>query len=392
MKKLSVIIVSYNVQHFLNLCLQSVQKAIKNIDAEVIVVDNYSSDGSCEMIKTNFQNVILIESKVNLGYSKANNLAVSVAKGVYVLILNPDTVIAEDTFEKIISFADKIENLGVVGLKMIDGKGKYSPESKRNIPTPKRAFLKLLTNFKQKSSYYANQIRVNEIAEVPILSGAFMLIEKEKFLKVGGFDERFFMYGEDIDLCYQFIKLGYKNHYFGASEIIHYKGESTLKDVKYLKYFYGAMKLYYRKHFKVNLLYDFIMSFGVYFWFTIKYLSLLFLKEKKEKIDKILFVGTDENVLSSLQLTYPNSQIFIFPVCTTRVVSRFDDLEHLNRLIEEHKIQEVIFDSKVVSFSRIIFFMSQLNDKGLIFKIKPLNNDYIIGSNCPLGKGVIIKV
>lgn len=392
MKKLSVIIVSYNVEHFLQLCLQSVLQATKSVDTEIIVVDNHSSDGSCGMVKLNFPDVIIVENKVNLGFSKANNQGVSLANGEYVLILNPDTVVAEDTFEKIISFAKLQEKMGVLGVKLMDGTGKYLSESKRNIPTPQKAFHKLLSNSHQKLKYYANQINENEVAEVPVLVGAFMLLKKETYLTVGGFDERYFMYGEDIDLCYELLQKGYKNYYFGASTVIHYKGESTQKDVKYLKYFYGAMKLFYRKHYKINKLYDFIMRFGIRIWFWVKYFSLLFLKEKEAIIQKVLYVGTDENSFSKLHLIYPNCQSFIFPICTSSVVSRFDDLAHLNRLINEHQIQEVIFDSKSLSFSSIIFYMAQLHKKGLMFKIKPLNTDYIIGSNCAIGKGIVEKL
>ena len=392
MKKLSVIIVSYNVEHFLQLCLQSVRQAVKSIDAEVIVIDNHSSDASCEMVQSLFPEVILVENKVNVGFSKANNQGVSLANGTYILILNPDTVVAEDTFDKIISFADQQENFVVLGVKLMDGTGKFLSESKRNIPTPTRAFYKLLSNSHQKLGYYANQIGENEIDEVPILVGAFMLLKSATYLKVGGFDERYFMYGEDIDMCYQLLENGYKNYYYGASTVIHYKSESTPKDIKYLKYFYGAMKLFYRKHYKVNKVYDYLMSFGIRIWFWIKYVRLLFLREKEDIIEKVLYVGTDENIFTKLHLIYPNSQTFIFPVCTTRAVSRFDDLSHLNHLVEEHKIQEVIFDSESLSFSRIIFFIAQLHRKGLMFKIRPSNADYIIGSNCPIGKGIVEKL
>ncbi len=380
------------MQHFLDLCLQSVQQAIKLMDAEIIVVDNHSSDTSCEMVKTNYPEIILVENKVNLGFSKANNQGVAIAKGAYILILNPDTVVAEDTFEKIISFADQQENFGALGVKLMDGTGNFLSESKRNIPTPTRAFHKLLSNSHQKLGYYANQINENEIAEVPILVGAFMLLKRATYLKVGGFDEHYFMYGEDIDLCYELLENGYKNYYYGASIVIHYKGESTQKDVKYLKYFYGAMKLYYRKHFKINKIYDFVMSIGIRIWFWVKYSSLLFLREKEVVINKLLYVGTNENVFNKLKEIYANSQIFIFPICTNRVISRFDDLEQLNQLITAHQIQEVVFDSETISFSKIIFWMSQLSNKAITFKIKPKNADFIIGSNCPIGKGIVEKL
>lgn len=392
MKKLSVIIVSYNVEHFLQLCLQSVLQATKNIDAEVIVIDNHSSDGSCERIKLNFPEVILVENKVNVGFSKANNHGVLLANGEYVLILNPDTVVAEDCFEKMISFANQQENLGALGVQLIDGTGTYLPESKRNIPTPINALHKLLSNSNQKLNYYANQINEFEEAEVPILSGAFMLLKKDIYIKVGGFDERYFMYGEDIDLCYALLQKGYKNYYFGTLTALHFKGESTQKDVKYLKYFYGAMKIFYNKHMKINKIYDFFMNFGISFWYWIKYFDLLFFKEKVAVIQKVLYVGTDVDIFSKLQLIYPTSQMFNFPICTTRTVSRFDDLAHLNRLIDEHQIQAIIFDTNNLTFSKIIFYTAQLHKKGLIFKIKPLNADYIIGSNCAAAKGIVDKL
>ncbi len=392
MKKLSVIIVSYNAHNFLHLCLQSVQQAIKALDAEIIVIDNHSSDESCKMVHKKFPEIILVENKINLGFSKANNQGVNLAQGEYILILNPDTVLAENTLEKIISFADQQEKLGALGIQMIDGTGKFQPESKRNIPNQKRALLKLMFNNPKKMDYYANQVAEDDIAEIPILGGSFMLLKRDIYLKVGGFDEQFFMFGEDIDLSYQLLQLGFKNYYYGAIKAIHYKGESTKKDLKYLQYFYGAMKIYYRKHFKINKIYDFLMSFGIWIWFWLKYINLLFFKEKERFIERLLYVGIDENVFNKLKQLYPKSQLFIFPVCTTRVISKFDDLEHLNRLIDEHKIQEVIFDSASISFDKIIFFIAQLNHKAITFKIKPTNLDFIIGSNCPIGKGVVEKL
>ncbi|MDO9261288.1 MAG: glycosyltransferase family 2 protein [Flavobacteriaceae bacterium] len=392
MKKLSVIIVSYNVEHFLNLCLQSVQQAIKTIDAEVIVVDNHSNDASCEMVHTLFPEVILVENKVNLGFSKANNQGVSLAKGEYVLILNPDTVLAEDTFEKIISFADKQKKMGALGIQFINGSGIFQAGSKRNFPKIKRVIMKLFFQNSHRNSYYANQIDENNISEVDILVGAFMLLKRTTFIKVGGFDERYFMYGEDIDLSYQLQKNDFKNYYYGAVKAIHFVGESTKKDIKYLKYFYGAMRLFYRKNFNINKFFDVFMSIGVKFWFWSKYFQLLFLKEKEEIIKRVLYVGANENVFNKLNRIYAESQIFIFPVCTSRVISRLDDLEQLNHLIDEHQIQEVIFDCEVISFSKIIFFMSQLSNKSITFKIKPTLGNYIIGSNFTIGKGVVEKL
>ena len=223
--------------------------AAKEIDAEIIVVDNNSPDDSCEMIKRLFPSVKLIENKENFGFSKGNNIGVAEAKGEYLCILNPDTVVAEDTFRKILEFADSKSQLGIAGCQLIDGRGEFLPESKRHIPTPKVAFQKLFGNTK---NYYTNALKPNEVGETDILVGAFMVLKRTIYNEVGGFDEDYFMYGEDIDLSYKVLKSGYVNYYYGNTAIIHFKGESTLKDKVYAKRFYGAMGIFYNKHFKKN--------------------------------------------------------------------------------------------------------------------------------------------
>lgn len=243
--KLSVIILNHNVRFFLELCLKSVQDAIKNIEAEIIVVDNNSEDASCQMVKDLFPDVILIDNKENFGFSKGNNIGVSKAKGEYVCVLNPDTVLPEDVFEKLLEFSESKENLGIVGCKLINGRGEYLPESKRNIPFVRAAVKKLLGNPKD---YYATYLGENEIGKVSILVGACMLMRREVYDIVNGFDEDYFMYGEDIDLSYKVLKAGYENYYFGKSKIIHFKGESALRDTFYAKQFYGAMQIFYKKH------------------------------------------------------------------------------------------------------------------------------------------------
>ena len=288
--KLSVVIVNYNVRYFLELCLKSVTAAIAAIDAEIIIVDNNSSDESCDMVKRKFPNVCLIENKENIGFSKANNQGVKIANGEYVCILNPDTVVAEDTFLKLIHFSDSKENLGIVSCKLIDGAGKFLPESKRNIPTRTVAIKKLL-GFSE--SYYAFNVNSNEIDKVSVFVGAFMLLKKELYNKIGGFDERYFMYGEDIDLSYSVLNSGYDNYYFGKTTIIHYKGESTLKDEVYAKRFYGAMKLFYMKYFRSNLFFDFVVDLGV------KVIPLLKSFFKEKEYDK-----RPEQTLNSSELSF----------------------------------------------------------------------------------------
>jgi len=222
--ELSVIIVNYNVCHFLKLCLQSVEKSSKNLAVEIIVVDNNSSDGSCEMILRDYPEIILIQNKKNLGFAKANNQGVAESNGKYVLILNPDTFVTENTFDKIIAFAKEKVNVGAIGVQLIDGTGTFLPESKRKIPTPKVALNKFISRKGHKSLYYYSQLNSDENGEVDILVGAFMLVKKDTYLKVGMFDEDYFMYGEDIDLSYKFLKNGYKNYYFGKTKVVHLKG------------------------------------------------------------------------------------------------------------------------------------------------------------------------
>ncbi|MDD3665104.1 MAG: glycosyltransferase [Bacteroidales bacterium] len=254
--KLSVIIVNYNVEYFLEQCLLSVRKAMKEISGEIFVVDNNSVDHSVAMVKEKFPEVILIANQENTGFSRANNQAMKIARGEYFLLLNPDTVVEEDTFQKIIDFMDSHPDAGGLGVKMVDGKGQFLPESKRGLPTPAVAFYKifglagLFPRSKTFGQYHLSYLDNDKIHQVDILAGAFMLMRKSALDKIGLLDETFFMYGEDIDLSWRIILGGYKNYYFPETRIIHYKGESTRKSsVNYVLIFYNAMLIFARKHF-----------------------------------------------------------------------------------------------------------------------------------------------
>ena len=251
--KISVIIVSYNARYYLEQCLHSVEAALRNLDGEIIVVDNDSPEKPIGFIRDKFPKVHFIESKENLGFAKANNLGVEKAKGEYVLILNPDTLIPENLFDKILPFADVHEKMGALGVRLIDANGKFHPESKRNIPTLQNTFGKLfgtLISKKNSKAYYKTEVGEFEVAPAEILVGAFMLMRREIYREVGGFDPQYFMYGEDIDLSYTLELKGYTNYYFGEISVIHYKGESTRKDGKYLKIFFGAMEIFIGKYYK----------------------------------------------------------------------------------------------------------------------------------------------
>jgi len=254
--KLSVIIVNYNVKHFIEQCLFSVLKAAQHVSCEVFVVDNNSVDGSVGLIKEKFPQVSLIENKTNTGFSVANNQAIKLAKGEYVLLLNPDTVVQEDTFSKTIAFMDQHPKAGGMGVKMLDGQGNFAPESKRGLPTPEVAFYKmfglakLFPRSKKFGAYHLSYLPENEVNEIDVISGAFMLMRKTVLDQIGLLDETFFMYGEDIDLSYRITKAGYKNYYFPDTQIIHYKGESTKRSsLNYVVIFYKAMAIFSKKHF-----------------------------------------------------------------------------------------------------------------------------------------------
>lgn len=257
--KLSIVIVNYNVEHFLEQALLSVYKALKNIEAEVFVVDNNSVDHSLEMLAEKFPQVRVIANKENVGFARANNQAIRESTGEYVLLLNPDTVVEEDTFEKCISFMDATPDAGGLGVKMVNGQGEFLPESKRGIPFPAVAFYKLFGLSKifpqshKFGSYHLTYLDNDEINAVEVLSGAFMLMRKKTLDEVGLLDEDYFMYGEDIDLSYRILKGGYKNYYFPKTRIIHYKGESTKKgSLNYVHVFYKAMQIFAQKHFSKN--------------------------------------------------------------------------------------------------------------------------------------------
>ncbi len=272
--KLSVIIVNYNVEHFLEQCLYSVEKAIDGIEAEVWVVDNNSVDGSMQMLSQKFPWVNCIANTDNVGFSKANNQAIKLAKGEYILLLNPDTIVETDSFSKTIHFMDLHPDVGGLGVKMVDGKGNFLPESKRGLPTPEVAFYKifglskLFNKSKRFGKYHLTYLDKNKSFEVDVLSGAFMLLRSETLDKVGLLDEDYFMYGEDIDLSYRILKGGFKNFYFSDTTILHYKGESTKKgSLNYVFVFYNAMRIFARKHFsgKSKSFFISIINFAIYF-------------------------------------------------------------------------------------------------------------------------------
>lgn len=263
--KLSIIIVNYNVTELLRSCLFSIQKFVKEIDYEVITIDNQSPDNSWKNLISEFPEFHFIENNHNDGFAIANNKAVKQAKGEYILLLNPDTEFEGFYMKELLDFADSQENFGCLGIRMHDAEGNFLPESKRSVPDMFNSFEKLFINFKKNNSksYYRNDIQETEIAETEVITGAFFLCKKEVYEKVGGLDETYFMYGEDIDLCYTILKNGYRNFYYGKASLLHHKGESTVKDEKYLERFYGAMQIFVDKYYRKKTFQHFFLTLGL---------------------------------------------------------------------------------------------------------------------------------
>lgn len=371
--QLSVIILNYNVRYFLEQCILSVQKALEGIDGEIIVIDNASSDDSCNMMKTKFPHIKLIENTANLGFPKGNNIGVAQAKGEYICILNPDTVVAEDTFTKIINSKFQIPNskLGIIGCKLIDGTGNFLPESKRGVPSPWVAFTKIFGLYKISNyfgRYYAQHLSEDESGTVDILVGAFMMMKRKLYLEVGGFDENCFMYSDDIDLSYLVLKTGKSNYYFHDTSVIHYKGESTVRDETYMKRFQEAMQFFYNKHFKKSWYFDVMMRFGTFVFSLLKKNQQ---KNKQRIIDEyVIFSKVEIDLKSSKKATY------------------LSDLNQFKNLSKKNI--EIIFDVTAFSFTEIITFMQSNKGKNLSFKNYISSSNYLIGSDDSKDRGQII--
>ncbi|MDR1345168.1 MAG: glycosyltransferase [Bacteroidales bacterium] len=326
--QLSIIIVNYKVKHFLAQCLTSVLEATQHIEAEIFVIDNNSNDGSVEMLRECYPQVQTIDNQCNVGFSRANNQAMRLARGNYVLLLNPDTLVQADTFEKCLRFMDEHPDAGGLGVKMVNGKGEFLPESKRGLPLPGVAFYKIfgLSKFFPKSkkfgTYHLTYLDNNEIHSVEVLSGAFMLMRKSVLDQTGYLDEDYFMYGEDIDLSCRIIRSGYKNYYFPETQIIHYKGESTKKNsVNYVFVFYKAMQIFAKKQFSSHnaKLFNFIINMAIWFRALLALLKRLAVAAFLPLLDFAAIYGGllllssywETNVLSPRGSAFPDHYLYI---------------------------------------------------------------------------------
>lgn len=371
--QLSVIILNYNVRYFLEQCVLSVQKALEGIDGEIIVIDNNSSDDSCTMMKQQFLGIKLISNSENLGFPKGNNIGVEQAKGEYICILNPDTIVAEDTFSKILNPLNWNSNTGIIGSKLVDGAGNFLPESKRGIPTPWVSFTKIFGLYKISNlfgKYYAQHLSENQSGKVEILVGAFMVMRKDLYTEMGGFDENCFMYSDDIDLSYQALLKGKYNYYFHDTTVIHFKGESTVRDGTYMKRFQEAMNFFYRKHFKVSFFFSIFMNIGIVIFSIVKrFQGTKFEKIKPDAYCLISDRDNKEELLHKLEKKFG---------------TKFNDV------VDESVKTEFIIDLSSVSCKNAIAFMENNKRKNHTFKLISSNAQFIIGSNNSNDRGEVL--
>lgn len=417
---LSIIIVSYNVKYFLGVCLASVHKAAEGTDCEIFVVDNNSSDGTCFMVRSEYPQVKLIANNENRGFSAANNQAISQASGRYLLLLNPDTVIGEETFRKCIRFMDEHVDAGAAGVMMINGKGRFLPESKRALPDPATAFFKIsgLRYLSPRSSrfnrYYLGNLSNHETNLADVVSGAFMLLSRDAVKKTGLLDESFFMFGEDIDYSYRLLKAGYKNYYYPEIKIIHFKGESTRKeDIDYLVNFYNAMLIFVKKHYtdgsfkilalpiRIAILIRAAVSFIHRFFrrmivpvYRIAF-SLNSAGQRSKRFSKhmtTMIVSEPEGYNRVSELLYSSGKE---PLSAGRISIDSEDKEEgvigniadIKDIIKEKKVREVIFTPGKLTYSEIIDCFSIISVKNLSLKIAYPGEKYLLGSGSVITHG-----
>ena len=395
--KVSIIIVNYNVKYFLEQCLCSVKKAIQclavektiehdcetqtltDVNAEVFVVDNNSSDGSIQYLQMRFPFVHFISNKENTGFAKANNQAMRMSSGEYILFLNPDTVIPENFFSRVIQCMGKNQRIGALGVHMIDGTGKFLNESKRGFPTTWAAFCKLsgitalFPTSKLFATYYLGHLSPNTSHQVDALSGACMMIKKNVLEKCGGFDERYFMYAEDIDMSFQIQKSGNINYYLADVSIIHFKGESTVKDNRYVKLFYKAMIQFAQKHYTgiTGTVYVQFLKVAIWFRALLAASGLGLAKPTQEQVSakkKILFTG-DKASIQEISGSSP----------------------YLNDLENPGQFSEIIIcEGEHFSFEEMIETMKRSPGKN--YKIHAFRSSSIVGSYDSKGTGTVIEL
>ena len=351
---LSIVIVNYNVCGFLEQCLLSVRDAVKGISHEIFVVDNASTDGSEAYISTRFPQVKYIYNTENVGFSKANNQAIAQSSGRYVLLLNPDTVVGESVLDEACHFLDEHDDAGALGVKMIDGDGKFLPESKRGFPSPWVSFCKifglskLFPYSRRFGRYHLRFLDENSTHRVDVLSGAFMLLRRSTLDRCGLLDENFFMYGEDIDLSYRMTLTGEKNYYLPL-RILHYKGESTkTESLRYVRIFYQAMFIFLRKHYPHYKLFALLsIKTAIYMRATTAAVRRFLFPKKEKRCDvngKWYIWSREADPIKNILDKYGITPTLVTP----------DGRDIAPHLFRSENIRHVVFDRETLSYGRII--------------------------------------
>ncbi|MCX7875239.1 MAG: glycosyltransferase [Melioribacteraceae bacterium] len=365
MKDLSIIIVNYNVKEFVLNLLDSIRKAKDSLDLEIFVVDNNSTDGSVEAIKEKFPDVQLIQNKKNVGFGAANNQALKIATGKYLLMINPDTIVKEDTFVKMINFFEKNEKCGIAGCKVLNVDGTLQLACRRSFPGPWTSFTKVmgLSTLFPKSKLFAKYnltyLDENKTYEVDAVSGAFMMMRKSVYDMIAGFDEQFFMYGEDLDLCYRTQKAGYKVFYFHETEIIHYKGESTKRSsIDETKLFYDAMHLFVRKHLSTSFIVELILQSAIIFRKIFAFANVYKIPIASAFIDLLLF----SFAIILAEIFYLNPRTHGFPYYAVPWVYFIPSLIQvtINFLIGVYKKNSLLILRTIISLVVGLIFLSSL--------------------------------
>ena len=374
---LSIIIVNYNVKFFLEQCLLSVQKATLGMEIEIFVVDNHSSDGSVTYLKSKFPNVIFIENNDNPGFSKANNQAIKQAKGEYIVLLNPDTLVGEELFRDVCYRMDENERIGALGLKMLDGHGRFLPESKRSFPSPWVSFCKLfsISKLAPKSPYFARYslpyLDQDKEHEVEVLAGAFMAIRHKVLDQIGLLDENFFMYGEDIDLSYRIRQAGYINLYY-PKRVLHYKGESTKHGTSsFIKTFYGAMGIFYRKHYAhTNFFFKHFILFAIRLpMISSSFVRLLGKGKRKHKVkhEKMLIISN--SLAFSTVKAICSKQIPSLQFINHWNLDEENFMDVICRRIQMKQFTDIAFYYPDVRFDQMLLLMDKMTNKKITYHI-----------------------
>lgn len=373
--KLSVVILNYQAPGFLEICVDSVARAVQEIPAEILVVDNNSPNQDFGFLKK-YPKSRLIRNPENTGFASGNNMGVKQAKGEYICILNPDTIVGEQVFKSCMKIFDHppAKPIGFIGTRLIDGGAAFLPESKRCIPTPAVAIRKIMGDDR---SYYAHHVQEDENASVDILVGAFMFCQREVYWECGGFDERYFMYGEDIDLCYTALQKGYTNYYLGKETVIHFKGESTRKDKTYRKHFYNAMNLFYDKYFPSNFLLKSLVQLASK--------ALVMFSGRRETSNPKPTVR--QYILATNAPDLPRLKVSVSEQVDLNELDQFRFRESC--LPQAQRQGDILFDCATLDYADVIGFMKETTEHDYRYRFLSPDRSFILGSDSSSTRGFI---